>query len=417
MHPTKNSYKCPVAKCYRNFEKNSSLVAHLASHCRKTNDTKKRYRCNICYNTFKHELIFKFHQKSHPDENPFKCDECSKAFTIASNLRRHKNNVHALVENRPFQCDICTHAFKTSSNLKTHKLWRHTTNRPFKCELCNASFKGSIMLKHHQIKHLKEKLIKCHQCDASFKTQKCVRVHVLRVHTDSSFECDICSAKFKIKPQIASHMVTHCKERPFKCQKCPSTFKSKVYLESHQATHETNSLYECSLCPSTYITKKGMQYHRKYVHSTDDYSCQCSICNKICRNPATLQSHLNTHKKLHRCDYDQCGKKFSVKYLLSAHIARIHQNKRNFKCELCLKCYSTKMDLKVHLRNHLLGSYKCDHCTNTYATKQNLQIHRKFHFNSKIELFTCDICLNTFSHMPMMKAQMTNHIRQLKLKL
>lgn len=61
----------------------------------------------------------------------FKCDVCSRAFTVSANLKRHML-IHTSV--RPFQCHICFKTFVQKQTLKTHMIV-HLPVKPFKCKV------------------------------------------------------------------------------------------------------------------------------------------------------------------------------------------------------------------------------------------------------------------------------------------
>ena len=61
----------------------------------------------------------------------FKCEVCSREFTLPANLKRHML-IHASV--RPFQCHICFKTFVQKQTLKTHMIV-HLPVKPFKCKV------------------------------------------------------------------------------------------------------------------------------------------------------------------------------------------------------------------------------------------------------------------------------------------
>ena len=77
----------------------------------------KKFKCEICYKTFKTNPHLKQHERVHTGEKPFKCDVCSKAFSQKGHLDVHKR-VHT--KEKPWSCSVCDSSFVNSSNLNDH---------------------------------------------------------------------------------------------------------------------------------------------------------------------------------------------------------------------------------------------------------------------------------------------------------
>ena len=60
-------------------------------------------------------LSKKKHRKGHKD---YECDSCSKSFTLAKSLKRHKRVVHEGLKD--FKCDSCSKSFAHRHHLKKH---------------------------------------------------------------------------------------------------------------------------------------------------------------------------------------------------------------------------------------------------------------------------------------------------------
>lgn len=61
----------------------------------------------------------------------YKCDVCSREFTLSANLKRHML-IHTSM--RPFQCHVCFKTFVQKQTLKTHMIV-HLPVKPFKCKV------------------------------------------------------------------------------------------------------------------------------------------------------------------------------------------------------------------------------------------------------------------------------------------
>jgi uncharacterized Zn-finger protein len=85
-------------------------------------------------------------------------------------------------------------------------------------------------------------------------------------------------------------------------------------------------------------------------------------------------------RKLFKCGFEKCDKRFDYKWILDRHI-NSHFCFKLYKCDYegCSKAYKSKENLSLHNRNKHLGEkpYKCNFCPATFS-------HRNGKLNIKI---------------------------------
>ena len=63
---------------------------------------------------------------------------------------------------------------------------------------------------------------------------------------------------------------------------------------------------------------------------------------------------------------------------------RVHDDSKASKCDVCLKVFPTKSQLKMHYRTHTGEKpFACQICDRKYSRKGNLNKHMIIHDNSK----------------------------------
>ncbi|KFD61652.1 hypothetical protein M514_11427 [Trichuris suis] len=143
----------------------SSLAAHQlinAGHLLGSYPTDRaqtpshRYRCRVCYQSFKsHGRLVKHMAKNHRENSsaitlsaPTKahqCAICQKSFSRSDMLTRHMR-LHTGV--KPYSCRTCGQMFSRSDHLSTHKR-THTGEKPYQCPLCPyAASRRDLITRH-----------------------------------------------------------------------------------------------------------------------------------------------------------------------------------------------------------------------------------------------------------------------------
>uniref|UniRef100_A0A6P4EV75 Zinc finger protein 211 isoform X1 n=2 Tax=Drosophila rhopaloa TaxID=1041015 RepID=A0A6P4EV75_DRORH len=132
----------------------------------------KRQDCPYCGLSFPMSSLT-IHIRRHTGDNPYKCDQCEKAFPRSQDLSLH---LRQHTGERPSECKICSKKFISQNKLARH-MRLHTGQRPYSCDKCSKSFVQSNDLKIHMRRHTGERPYQCGVCGDSFVCGSLLNIH------------------------------------------------------------------------------------------------------------------------------------------------------------------------------------------------------------------------------------------------
>ncbi|OXA41068.1 Zinc finger protein 14 [Folsomia candida] len=231
----------------RSFHSAKQLETHKQVHL--PHDSRKKYECTKCPETFLLEQTFRSHLASHSGVR-FTCEvpDCGKRFACKPKLRKHTLR-HTDV--RSHKCGICPgKAFKTLVELRAHQNNVHAAVKLYKCESCWRSFAVKSRLTRHVKTHDANRAkTKCPQCPKEFSCPESLRVHFNSKHRErdqNKNKCFVCGKMFAFKISIKSHIRNvHGAGEQAKCYFCSKTFKTNNIMKQHLMTHTGEKCYKC----------------------------------------------------------------------------------------------------------------------------------------------------------------------------
>ena len=138
---------------------------------------------------------------------------------------------------------------------------------------------------------------------------------------------------------------------------------------------------QCDLCGNFFLSQGYLRQHRQYVHQ-EERNFSCELCEVSVKTEALLKRHMARHTNVKNEVCQVCGRSFRVRSDLLRHMVRHDSSKRTFKCEECGKAFFEDQKLKQHRRIHTGDKpFKCHLCAYKCAVKGNLTKHLKTHEN------------------------------------
>lgn len=173
MHQTTAEYPCTA--CDKKFKYKTSLNLHMRKH-----KEDRKYVCTICSRAFFTKAELEAHKSVHVSEKTFKC-HCGKAFKSQHLLRVHLPR-HTEETEKKFACDLCEKKFITNAELQIHGR-SHSVAKPYACDKCKKSFKSENYLSFHKRGHSDNaKRYTCTICPKDFKQLSVFKNHMIKVH-------------------------------------------------------------------------------------------------------------------------------------------------------------------------------------------------------------------------------------------
>lgn len=356
-----------------------------------------RLSCQECDQVVKgpHELREHYTKQHSPDlggYDKYQCLECDEGV-----VQFHKFLNH-VVEHQPFLkfcCLICPSMFWNLDSLQQHHQSTHGDVSLFNCLLCGRFFKAEFYLTSHETRVHK---LQVSREDSEIRTPSQTAITV-----ESLFADDLTGDLFERENifKLPAHeknadgsVTVECSNRfagrtwtslPLGCTECDIKLPSAYELYEHYNNQHSGSKtrnFVCSSCPEqkTFFNLESFVNHTFTIHH-EHLRYFCFICNEVRWNYKALHRHFKSEHSEYRaniCLY--CGKYHKSGYDLKCH-AEVHVSSKKdevgtFKCHLCPKSYSRKLQLQRHLDVHKNErAWICETCGTSFKSKSSLINH------------------------------------------
>ncbi|CAG9864010.1 unnamed protein product [Phyllotreta striolata] len=268
----------------------------------------------------------------------------------------------------------------------------------------------------------------CPDCGGVFNTLEW-KIHLTEKHQNKP--CGECGKLFQFQTELDQHRSVHLNLKVYRDSKTDSYKSTMVSPSSEEESPvkeeplrefdnedvdvETfdEKKYKCELCSDDFNSYSGLWEHNRVKHperktpNADTYPKKCEDCDKVCTTGAALYRHRQIHLKP---SYNTS--------LLKIRKTEIVEEESYHTCKRCFKVFSSKYNLKNHLKCHGIN---VNPASKKQVKKQEASKQDQPNTDDDEEeetttplIFTCDICVMTFSNKIALKKHKEKHMYEFK---
>ncbi|XP_034739039.1 zinc finger protein 836-like [Etheostoma cragini] len=256
----------PSRKQLINKEESKPFTSNISESSIQKGGSTKKHTGVHCNKTFHRCSKLKEHVSAHSGERPFRCDMCTKKFSVNQALKKHIMRIHKNQMN----------SSETNEKVASTKPLEETEDD--QQDLMSQKKDTSLAINHNNVQ-------KNYSSGWQTMGRRC----------SDGFSCLLCQKVSKSKYQLIEHFRTHTGEKPIECERCTAVFRFRGQLNSHQKRcHLPMKGTQCAKC-------------EKIFYSQVKYSKHVAKSHRVCPNLCKV-----------------CGKGFFYKGRLKNHMARYH---------------------------------------------------------------------------------------------
>ncbi|XP_062549089.1 zinc finger protein 271-like isoform X2 [Armigeres subalbatus] len=408
-------------RCYKLFDSLEEKLVHLQTH---TIQKSFPFQCDVCGRGFGSKISLNIHNNIRRHGKHYFCRPCNlfiwNKTTYISHVAMHHfpTSLEDQIETEMddfVTCCGCKEKFDTEEDIILHREEKHpklfdpVPKGKAKCDYCQTTVAASAMRKHVATYEVRES----YRCKVPFCRFRNKRIDLMKKHTYAGTHHNADGEIIQRNNNYTATNRLYCCIRTCGYSSTDNELLIEHFKQKHKAKRDYYSKYYDGREFKCLVCTRGFNYRRTLIdHKYRIRYFRCKVCDKTdpiseraahanCRNEnppaeATETSRIKRKTKKYKitklvCHI--CGK--LVKHLESHMI--IHENKRNFECDICHKRFN-KFDIAMkHQRVHDgQRMYVCRQgCGKSYKADGDRVRHEKLvHFG--IKPFACEYCPSAF---------------------
>ncbi|XP_041974573.1 zinc finger protein 271 isoform X2 [Aricia agestis] len=328
------------------------------------------------------------------------------------------------VDEASLPCPICLHTgvFDTVQSLKDRLIFVSTNN--IMCPVCQEEVSGLDKLTIHLFSHVKILTTKeqpstnetCRNYSHCNKREEKSSEHAKKSKTSpvsknkpmSRTASPVKYVKIYPKlPVVALNTVPLIDISAGNSDGCSPN--NQLYLSTIKSDTAVVQTHKCNICGLQFVDENILNMHKSLVHNLDDSSSHsvtrydCHLCPKNFKMRGSLMVHLRVAHFGFSSNISNANQNDKLKdnneYIQSEKLNELErQDGKQWQCDVCRKCFTTKYFLKKHKRLHTGETpYACTQCNKTFTFQQSYHKHLLYHNDEKPH--TCSFCGRSFKEL------------------
>ena len=294
------------------------------------------------------------------------------------------------------ECDACHHFFSSNIYRGSH-VTRYHRSLLKQCDMCLRWF----MFPWDFNNHLDLKHRKCEKCQQYLKDDILLWDHMENEHPtvmDMQGETD---SHITMDPVTLD---TSHQDHQVKCKYCDRYFKSIAECNMHVNRKHKKIL--CPECEKRFVKQADCDNHFRDFHKLKKLVCRVKGCSVYKYNIIELHEHMrydHWSQIVFRCN--KCIKVFSTRPELHQHHKVDHSRVKladvqgeKYPCLRCHRQFLSKSMFVSHSRDHEENVYACNECLWHFNTIACLIKHCKDTYDDKH--YACTMCREVFGNNP-----------------